>query len=246
MKNKAPYLPMSDCECYMEALELVEQAMEEHEKYIYLNEWLANNACNGYPQSQEDLADLVRDGKKLLYFSAQSGNLYISNGYIDDSGSYPIIYFSLFPQCDDESRSNSGAWLGSEFSFYSNDSYSGSMKYVMLNVDSDMSDEIAAGLVVPNNAVGILKDVNGMRITKKYARYFYGNGNYPVVGYNTVGFSSFLTFHASYDESYDGEQINFYYNGKTLSNHSLYPYIRVTKFQSGTLNFEYLIVIDET
>lgn len=33
MKNKAPYLPMSDCECYMEALNLVEQAIEDIESY---------------------------------------------------------------------------------------------------------------------------------------------------------------------------------------------------------------------
>ena len=246
MKNKAPYLPMSDCECYMEALELVEQAMEDYEKYIYLNDWLANNACNGYPQSQEDLADLVRDGKKLLYFSSQSGNLYISNGYIDDSGSYPIIYFSLFPECDDENRSKSGAWLGAEFAFYPNDNYMGSMKYVLLNVDADMSSEVSRGFVVPNNAVGILKDVSGMTINDKYLNYFYSNGNFPVVALNTVDFSSFLTIGFSSNDYHDGDTLNFKYNSRTWSNHSTHPYIRITKQQVGSIVFDCLVVIDET
>lgn len=245
-KHYGPHIPMSDCECYMEALDLVEQALEENQKYIFLNEWLAQNICDGYTQNAEDIANLVRDGKKLLYFSTHSGNLYISNGYIDTEGGYTKIYFSIYPECDDVARAASGAWIGDELTFYPNSNYTGSMRSVLMNVDSDMSKEIDRGFVPPANALGILKSIDGVPIQPEHIYYFDSNGYIPVVSLNTVNFSSFVTFYTSWQEIEDGVTWNFRYNGVQWSNHSLYPYIRVTKQTVGSNVFNYLVVIDET
>ena len=242
-KNPGPYIPMSDCECYLMALELVQQAIEEDEKYIYLNDWLQENACAGYPHDLNYIVNMVEEGKKLLYFAPQDGNLYISNGYTTD---YPTrIYFSIYPGCDDVSNSNSGAWLTYEFAFEVDDQFSGNIRSILLNVDPDTSFEEARGLILPANSVGIIRTIHGNAISPSKIYYLNATGYVATVGLTTVGFTSFLQFYSSGSDS-DGSQWNFRLNRKTWSDHATYPYIRVTDYTYGSITYKVLMVIDET
>lgn len=263
--NKGLYLPQSDCECYYQALDLLNDALDEaldpieqdiesnteriealeqqetESNYIYLNEWLADNACAGYPQSQSDLVDLIDSGKKLVYFSVQDGNLYVSNGEYEYDGGVPRIYFSIFHSCDSESN-KAEAYLGTEFSFNIIDSFYDYMRIVPMNVDTNMS---FSGFTPPANAVGVIVGISGIKIKPEQV-YLMGKSGYtPALLWPGADFGSFITFVSggSFD---DGDEWNFIYNGEWKTNHNTFPYMQIVEYLFDGISQKVLVVIDET
>ena len=209
---------LMDCSCGSSGGGTVES------EYIFLNEWLADNACAGYPETQIDLANLIDQGKKLLYFNVQDGNLYISNGQYEYNGLYPDIYFSIFHGCDDEENRDTGAYLGSEMQFISNGKLDNFMRTVPMNVNTTID---VPGFTPPEDAIGIIVGIEGQPITAKNVFYMFKSGYLPSVSY---GGDNYATFYI--DSLSNMAEFPFYLNGSPqLGN----PYVKLYEHDSKLL-----------
>ena len=193
-------------------------------EYIYLNEWMADNACAGYPKTQIDLVDLINQGKKLLYFNVQDGNLYVSNGQYEYNGLYPDIYFSIFHECTDEENKETGAYLGSEMQFISNGKVDNFMRTVPMNINNTIN---IAGFTPPQDAIGIIVGIEGQPITAENVFYMFNSGYLPSVIFN----GEYVTFYA--DSLVAGAEWPFYVNGAIQVGSS--PFIKLCLHDSKLL-----------
>lgn len=193
-------------------------------EYIYLNEWMADNACAGYPKTQIDLVDLINQGKKLLYFNVQDGNLYVSNGQYEYNGLYPDIYFSIFHGCNDEENKETGAYLGSEMQFISNGKVDNFMRTVPMNINHTIN---IPEFTVPQNAIGIIVGIEGQPITAENVFHMFRSGYLPSVIFN----EEYATFYI--DSLVDGAEVPFYLNGAIQVGSS--PFIKLCLHDSKLL-----------
>lgn len=193
-------------------------------EYIYLNEWMADNACAGYPKTQIDLVDLINQGKKLLYFNVQDGNLYVSNGQYEYNGLYPDIYFSIFHGCNDEENKDTGAYLGSEMQFISNGKVDNFMRTVPMNINHTIN---IPDFDPPQNAIGIIVGIEGKPITAENVFHMFRSGYLPSVIFN----EEYVTFYA--DSLVAGAEWPFYLNGAIQVGSS--PFIKLCLHDSKLL-----------
>lgn len=193
-------------------------------EYIYLNEWIADNACAGYPKTQIDLVDLINQGKKLLYFNVQDGNLYVSNGQYEYNGLYPDIYFSIFHECTDEENKETGAYLGSEMQFISNGKVDNFMRTVPMNINHTIN---IPDFDPPQNAIGIIVGIEGKPITAENVFHMFRSGYLPSVILN----EEYVTFYA--DSLVAGAEWPFYLNGAIQVGSS--PFIKLCLHDSKLL-----------